>query len=180
MHLNATESLVIAQQPVPVRTVLAGTASVRPRLLPCSAHRAAAVGILVCGPWKLCSIHTAKVHGSHILSTSRYAVVHIGIEVVALRKANLTDVNGQAQGHQRVSLVTPRLLHLTEPSERPATVGMEHRHKVAYELIAAIIINHALAGAVLECAHMVILVERHSLIVHMDIIAQYADAHDAK
>ena len=79
-----------------------------------------------------------------------------------------------------MALVASTLLHLAEVAQWASLVGQHHGHKVADELIASVIEYHRVVGAVLVCSHMVVLVERHALVVHVYVVAQYAYAHHAQ
>ena len=109
------------------------------------------------------------------------AVVHIGEKVIALIQTKLTNVQCQTKRHEGMTLVAAGFLHLTQIAERTTFVGNQNRHQVADKLIATIIHNLAQLAAVgLERALMVVFVERHTLVVHVDIITQDADGHHAQ
>ena len=79
-----------------------------------------------------------------------------------------------------MALVASALLHLAEIAQRATLVGQHHGHKVADELIASVVEYHLVVGAVFVCSHVVVLVERHALVVHVYVVAQYAYAHHAQ
>ena len=78
-------------------------------------------------------------------------------------------------------MVATALLHLSEVAERAASVRHHHRHKVADELVAAVVEDLREPCAVrLERPHVIVFIERHALVVDVDIVAQDADRHEAQ
>ena len=116
-----------------------------------------------------------------MLQSSCDAVVHIGEKVISLIQAKLADVQRQTKRHEGMTLVAAGFLHLTQIAERATFVGNQDWHEITNKLIATVIHNLAQLAAVgLEGALMVVFVERHALVVHVDIITQDADGHHAQ
>ena len=172
LHLYTAQTLIVATNTVPVRTALTHSARIGTRHLPAGSTRTNAVGIFIDNPRQVRRLYSCEVLCAHVFTTRSNAVVHIGVEVITLIETDLTDIEGAAQCHDGVPLVTTALLHLTEVTEGATLVGQYDRDKIANKFITAIVDNHGELGTVLlESALMVIFVETYTLVVHMDIIA---------
>ena len=93
-------------------------------------------------------------------------------------EAYLADIQRTAERHDSVTLVATALLHLAEIAEGSTFVGHSDGHQVADELVAAIVVDHRCLGTVFnEGALVVVLIEGHSLVVHVHVIAQNTNRH---
>ena len=178
LHRDAAQALIVAAHAIPHGATLAQAGRARAGHLPAGAADTATVGIFVEMPREILSGHAAEVHGGHKLGTGGNAVVHISKKVIALIEADLADVEGAAERHHGVALIASRLLHLAEIAEGTSLVGQDVGHKIADELVATVVVNHGLGGAVgHEGALMVVLIEADALVVHMHVVAQNTDGH---
>ena len=118
----------------------------------------------------------------HILNAGSKAVVHIREEVVALVPGRVGNVDGQSQGHCGVPDVAPALISLSQASvgSRFQVARRGGHHEIAYELRQSVVQDGVGGARVAECAHLVVLHERHSLVVDVHVVAEYADGDDTE
>lgn len=76
-----------------------------------------------------------------------------------------------------MALVAATFLHLAQVAKWPTLVGQHHGHKIANKLIATVVQYGTFLRTVLICSYEVIFVEAHSLVIHVNIIAENSDAH---
>ena len=147
---------------------------------------AAAVGVVdaigairVVGPGQ--TLH-ALCLGGNVLYASGNAVIHIGEEVVALVPALMGYVDSQPQGHCCMARVAPALIRLPQ-----LAIGtcLQLRlgggdNQVSPELGESVIQDGVSRAWVFERAHLVILDERHALVIDEDIVAKHTDGNDCQ
>ena len=83
-------------------------------------------------------------------------------------------------GHLLMTSITSCLLHLSQTSVRTTCVIVNHRDKIAKELVEAPVgdgFGTVVRSGFAPSADVVVLEERYALVVHVDIIEEYTPAH---
>ena len=167
-HLHALYTLIMSYHRCPVITHFSRFCwrSHQPSVVPCGTT----IHIFIISPRQ--SLYVLRTC-SHIFYTCSHAIIHIREQIIALIPCHFANINGKSECHRSMTTIASRFLHLSQSTvctRFQCRLFCRH-HQITDKLRTSITQDWVCGTRFLESTYLVVLHERHTLIIYKHVIA---------